>query len=296
MKVAWATDIHWTHADKYRQLEFLASVADVAPDVLFLTGDIAEGSSVCGTLTGIRASLRDHGGLDTQIAFVLGNHDYYGASVSGVRTLVEATTDGERLSYCNTRVMHYLTTDGPMWIGDVAVVGVDGWGDGRHGDLEKGRHWRLYDWDTINDLKRTDGQAPVEALRRLAAHDAMTLANQLIAVAKRRPERVLVLTHVPPWPGASWHMGKVGDDYALPWFTCRAVAEVLEVFVRAHPNIAVRVLCGHTHSPGHYVHEVKLTDNMRVKIECFTGHATYQYPKLTYPRLTEMNAIGEWFE
>ena len=59
------------------------------------------------------------------VYFVLGNHDHFGAAIGDVRDAAMAA--GEAL--------HWLPPTGVVPLGeDAALVGVDGWADGRHGN------------------------------------------------------------------------------------------------------------------------------------------------------------------
>jgi len=53
----------------------------------------------------------------------------------------------------------------------------------------------------------------------------------------------------------------------LPYFSCKAVGDVMEKVMRAYPQSILLVLCGHTHGGG----EIKVLDNLRV----LTGEAEY---------------------
>jgi hypothetical protein len=126
------------------------------------------------------------------------------------------------------------------------MVGVDGWGDARCGDLAS--KVQLSDWDLIAEFapSRYDRPARVELLRQLGSAEAAALADQLARVPADT-RQVLVLTHVPPFPECCVYDGKPSEPAYLPWFTCIATGEVLLDHARAHPERRVVVLCGHCH-------------------------------------------------
>ena len=64
--------------------------------------------------------------------------------------------------------------------------------------------------------------------------------------------------------------GAISDDDWLPWFTCKAVGDVLLETAAAHPDKHFTILCGHTHGSGH-VH-------IRPNLEVHTGGAEYGRP------------------
>ena len=83
---------------------------------------------------------------------------------------------------------------------------------------------------------------------------------------------IWVLTHVPPFPEACWYKGQAGDSQWTPDFVCGAVGNVLHEFAVEHPQINLRVLCGHGHNRGVF----QKHDNLMV----FTASAEYQFPKV----------------
>jgi predicted MPP superfamily phosphohydrolase len=79
--LAWATDVHLNFLTDHDLMAFCASVAELRPDALVLTGDIAEAPNL-GRLLGRVASA-----LERPIYFVLGNHDFYHGSIAEVPAL-----------------------------------------------------------------------------------------------------------------------------------------------------------------------------------------------------------------
>lgn len=106
MRLAWLTDIHLDHGP----------LGDIDADGLLVTGDISNSCSLQMHL----AELAQR----TPLYFVLGNHDYYGSSITGVRQQVPQWAGS------------WLHQDGPITLGEWQLVGVDGWGDGRIGNAE----------------------------------------------------------------------------------------------------------------------------------------------------------------
>ena len=92
----------------------------------------------------------------------------------------------------------------------------------------------------------------------------------VLPLALAAHEHVVLLTHVPPFREACWHLGRTSDDDWLPFFTCHAVGEVIRDCLRQHPERRLTVLCGHTHSAGN----CRPAENLEV----FTGSAEYGSP------------------
>src|SRR5688500_3859995 len=175
------------------------------------------------------------------IYFVLGNHDFYRANIRVVRGDIPRAAKGAT----------YMPAVPSVQLTDrITMIGVDGWGDARAGDLAS--TVQLSDWNLIDELKKhkTDREARIEHLQRLGAAEGRLLAEKLAAVAGA-PE-LLVLTHVPPFPEACVYDGEQSGPAWLPWFTCTATGAALDAHAQAHPEQAITVLCGHSHGIGVY--------------------------------------------
>jgi hypothetical protein len=211
------------------------------PHILLVTGDIGESNSVAQFVTELAQI--------APIYFVLGNHDYYRSSIASVRAEVQRLdVDGGAT---------WLPAQSPLRLTPrVVMLGVDGWGDARCGDVAS--TVQLSDWNLIDDFRRcrSDPAARIEVLQRLGNNEARALADLL----SRAPpsEQLLVLTHVPPFPEACVYDGQQSDPAWLPWFTCIATGEVLARHARANPSTMITVLCGHSHGAGTFRPEPNL--------------------------------------
>jgi 3',5'-cyclic AMP phosphodiesterase CpdA len=260
MRLAWLTDIHLDFIDAPARAALAATVRAARPDGVIVTGDIAIAPTVHALITELGAA------IGAPLWFVLGNHDFYRGSVDEVRArALAANQQGGAATWLQAAgVIRLAGASVPT-----ALVGVDGWGDGRLGDFARTRV-ELNDFYLIDELARV----PREVLRtRLAAYGdeaAATLAP-LLAEALSWAEHVVVATHVPPFREACWHEGAISDDNWLPFFTCAATGEVIRAALAAHPAARATVLCGHTHSDG----EAAILPNLRV----LTGAADYGRPR-----------------
>jgi len=208
--------------------------------------------------------------LHMPIYFVLGNHDFYRGSIADTRAAVAKMIRGsDKLTHLSQAGVVELTPN-------TCLMGHDGWADGRLGDLDGSdvilndfllidelRHWRdrhALDKPVLRTILQKLGDAAAEHLRGL------------LPVAAAKYPQVIVATHVPPLREAAWHEGRPsGDDY-LPFFSCKAVGDVLLDTARSHPDCQVLVLCGHTHGGG----EMQPLENLRV----LTGPAEYGRPRV----------------
>src|SRR5713101_6403878 len=120
MRLVWLSDLH---------LDFVKSDADIVALCDGVTGTGAD-IVLLGGDTGTAATLERYlllleRTLQRPIYFVLGNHDFYGSSISAVRELARD------LCRRSTR-LHWLPEQGLVELDDrVGLVGHDSWADGR---------------------------------------------------------------------------------------------------------------------------------------------------------------------
>ena len=258
MRVVWATDIHLNFLSAEGRAPFFSSIRAQQPDAVFVTGDIAEAPSLTHLLHEMRQAIQ------VPLYFVLGNHDFYYGSISQVRNNLKHWCQIQPgLIYLSRTKLVELTPT-------TALVGHDGWGDGRYGNYHLSPV-RLSDQELIADFQGLDREAVLGKLRALGDEAACYLRDRLDE-ALASYQRVICLTHVPPFKEACWYQGKMGSDDWLPYFAGQAVGEVLLNVSRERPDGHIIVLCGHTHHAG----IVQLRPNLRV----ITGSAEYGDPRI----------------
>ena len=261
MRLAWLTDIHLNFLDATERRRFLESVKEQA-DVVAVSGDIGESHDVVKYLQEMEEIVQK------PIHFVLGNHDFYRGSIAKTRVEVAELA---RESKC----LNYLTAMGVAELAPAtAIVGHDGWPDGRLGDYENSKVL-LSDHLLIAEISQwyrnynLDKRGLKETLTNLA-NEAARHFEGVVTEAAAKYRQVIVVTHVPPFREAAWYRGKTsGEDY-LPYFACKVAGDVLERTMQAYPQSKLLVLCGHTHGGG----ELQVLDNLQV----LTGEARYKHP------------------
>lgn len=257
-RLAWATDVHLNFLSASGLEAFREALAQQEADAVVITGDIAEAPTLEPLLSVLAAE------LELPIYFVLGNHDYYRSSIRDVRAVARELSR-------RSPWLAWLPALGVVELHrDVALVGVDGWSDGRCGDFMRSPVM-LNDYLLIADLAGTTKGERLDRLHRLGDAEAEALRGPLHE-ALQKYRRVIVATHVPPFKEACWHEGKISNDDWLPHFTCYAVGEVLREAALDHPNQKIRVLCGHTHGAG----TAEILPNLKV----VTGAAEYGEPRV----------------
>ena len=130
------------------------------------------------------------------------------------------------------------------------LVGDDCWGDGRLGNPHS-TPVELRDFYLIEELTGHSRPDLVRLLNKLGDEAGARLRAKLEA-AVAESAQVVVVTHPPPFEGATWHEGRISSSDWLPWFACQAAGSVLMQVAAAHPDSGFTVLCGHTHSGGVY--------------------------------------------
>ena len=253
MDILWITDPHLDHLTASARTQWFDRLESFEGSGILLTGDIGESDTVFGFLDEI--SKRHH-----SIWFVLGNHDYYGSTISSMRCRVEAFA-------AEHETLHYLHSAEPIYYDhDSVLIGVDGWSDGRAGDFLSS-NIMLNDYRRIGELSGLESNARLARLQALGAVEADTLRRTLAKLSGTPIRQVRIATHVPPFPEACWYQGSNEINEWTPHFTCVAVGKEILRFAHAHPTTQVDVLCGHAHNEG----SVTLAPNLRVE----TGRAVY---------------------
>lgn len=258
MKLAWLTDIHLNFLRDAALDAFLVMLADTEADAFVITGDIGEADDVARHLNAIDTAAR------RPVYFVLGNHDFYRGSIAMVRETVQ-----QLCAVCPD--LHWLPDAGVVPLSaEACLIGHDGWGDGRLGDYF-GTDVLLNDFGLIGEFGGFE-EAKDERLARMLAlgDEAAAHLRSVLPDALSRFRHVIVATHVPPFRESCWHEGQVSNDDWLPFFTCKAVGDVLAEAMTAAAERRMTVLCGHTHCGG----EVAVLPNLRV----LTGGARYGNP------------------
>ncbi len=258
--IRWLTDLHLDHAPPEAIQRLHAALRSNASVPVILTGDISTASRLVEDLERLADA------AEAAIYFVLGNHDHYGASVGTVRDQVLALN-------ARRPEIAWLPPAGVVTLAPgTALVGVDGWADGRHGNPMT-TPLVLNDDKFIRELAEQSSRAGRLAVRRaLADADATRLATLLSRARESGAERILVATHVPPFPSALAAGQRIAHPHWHPLLISGATGEVLDAFARQHPEIHLDVHAGHSHAAA----AVTIHPNLTVRV----GGARYGRPTI----------------
>lgn len=227
MKLSWLTDIHLNFLKNGARINFYKNIVARNSDALLISGDIAEAPSLSTFLREMVSYIKK------PIYFVLGNHDYYRSEIVTVKNEMTQLTNDEPLLY-------WLPSSGPQGLDNNAIlVGQDGWADGRLGDYYNSTV-SLHDSRMIPDLFQqviVGRKQLLEKMQQLADADAQQLEIHLQQAIAKNPQKIIVLTHVPPFKEAALHKGKPSEEGHLPFFSSKAIGDVLMAIATENPNI-----------------------------------------------------------
>jgi hypothetical protein len=144
VRATWLTDLHLNFLDEERLKAFATTLMRERPECILVTGDTGEAPDVLQLFEAL--------GLIAPIYGVLGNHDYYRSTIAAVRERARTTS-------------WWLPAREPIRLsGSTMLVGIDGWGDARCGNLDSES---LYDWRFVGELDKFG--LPAGAARETAA-------------------------------------------------------------------------------------------------------------------------------
>lgn len=275
------SDIHLNFCHEEGIKQFCRRLIEARPDVVVITGDIAEAQNVVPLL----GLLQIHTAPETfPIFFVLGNHDYYNGSIRDVKKTMENLftyqhkgikvpqigkgDPGKRLVWLGSSEVVPLTND-------VCLVGADGLYDGQYANWFASRV-DMNDYYVIKELSWpacvTRGDR-FDAMNVIAKEDATLIkANIDLAFKEYKAKKVFVATHIPPFKENAVYNGKVSDEHWMPHFSSKATGDELLAAAIENPDKEIVALCGHSHGEA----EVKPMPNLL----CYTGPARYRHPAI----------------
>ena len=268
--IAWCTDLHLELREgigEARIKRFFQEIDDASADAVVVSGDF-------GILDHLDYYLKNYiQHIRTKIYFVLGNHDFHGRSIAQTREMAVNLTHSHH-------PLEWLPESGIVPLSqDWALVGHDGWGDGRYGNVLES-NFVPNDYLLIQDLAslfniggKADKVGLVQAIKQQGEIAARHF-KEVLPKAFETHQNVLAITHVPPFSEASLLNGKAADPNSetFPHFACKAVGDAFLEVLSKHPKNNLLVLCGHTHNEG----SVEVRPNMKV----YVGKATYNEPQI----------------
>lgn len=257
-RIGWMTDLHLDFLSKAGRRAFIDELVKKEPELLLVGGDTATASLLeeC-----FREMARR---LPCPICFVLGNHDFYGGSLAEVQKWAASVREwSENLFWLpNSGIIELTPT--------TALIGHDGWADGRLGNYATSQVM-LNDFFKIKELCGLDKEQRLLQMHTLG-DAAARYAAEWLPRALQSYQKVVFLTHVPPFRESCWHEGNISNNQYLPFFSSGTMGDVLRSVMRQHLDRDLLVLCGHTHGIG--------TAHILPNLTVLTGGAEYGEPML----------------
>ncbi|HQU82524.1 MAG TPA: metallophosphoesterase [Pyrinomonadaceae bacterium] len=250
MKIAWATDIHLDRLSANDYLEYKDYLQELNPDCLIISGDIAEGEKVCQSLADFDKD------FVFPIYFVLGNHDFYFSSFAEREKQIENLV-------ATSNKLKWLTNSDIISLNDsTALIGTEGWGDGRNGTLNISKGYTK-DLLMIEDYKGLDRSEIKKLLNERGSYYAEKLRKNFDQAVKNY-ENVFLVTHVPPFVEVCIDRSlRIYDEFRQPFYTCKVIGDMLLEKMNENPKCRLTVLCGHTHEKA----DAQILKNLRVRVK-----------------------------
>lgn len=249
MRILWLTDLHLDRATERDRKGLFRQLRNDEADAAIITGDISEGKALTIHLCELGRALAPR-----PVYFVLGNHDFYGASFAEVDRAVAMVTAGQR------NLRHLGRGEIIPLAQDKALIGHRGWPDGRAGVGDRSGVVNQ-DRQMIADLRGVSNRAAFDRMRELGRVSAAYFRS-VLPYALKCYQHVLVATHAPVVEQAALYNGRrCGGDF-LPHFVNTSAGGVLVGIARHHPKSRLTVLCGHTHSAA----RVRGAENLEVLV------------------------------
>lgn len=263
MRIVWLSDIHLNFLEERKRHRFVAQVAARAPDAVVISGDIADGWTVIPALELVAARIA------CPVYFVLGNHDFYHRGIATVRAAVRVAVRGTRMVYLPDAGVAQLRPD-------MAIVGHDGWADGRQGDYA-GSAFQPNDFAHIQDFEVfASKEQRLRLMQHLASEAAAHFAH-VLPLAAARNAHVVAVTHVPPFAAAARYRGRPSSPDVLPFYSSQCLGEVMVTVMARYPACQLTVLAGHTHDDVRHT----VAPNVHVR----TAAAVYGRPRIAELRI-----------
>lgn len=254
-RLLFAADLHLDCSEPWM---FMEAIRDFDFDTLVIAGDVGNALTTTDYLRTIQEVLRK------PVLFVLGNHDFYRGGP--IDTLLKQY----EWEFATWPVMHLNEHKLIELSPSTALVGIDGWADGRGGEGTKST-MRINDSLYIHDLcqaAKLGDEALFARMGQLADQSKIAL-RQVLTLALEHYETVYVVTHVPPLEKACRYLGLPNPQNSLPFFCNPTMGKELKRLARLYPQRQIKVLCGHTHDRFYY---------QSGNLEVWVAGATYRYP------------------
>jgi Icc protein len=155
-----------------------------------------------------------------------------------------------------------------------ALIGHEAWADARYAPLPPAGVPR--DFTQIDDLKVLLREQFEKTLNQLGDASAVYIRKVLREALAADYQHIILVIHVPPFKEASLDKARrICSRERLPFYSCKAVGDVLLEVMSENPDRRLTVLSGHTHEKC----EVDILPNLQVKV-LDAGYGTWYQPRI----------------
>lgn len=234
-KICWLSDLHLDRAEPDARDALLKQLQHEDFDRAIITGDIATAEFLAEELE----RLADACG-NKPLYFTLGNHDFYGSSLSQTYANVNKLC-------AKVPNLHHLQDSGIVELNrTTALVGHHGWPDARAGwgrdtIIKSPDHSNIEDFQKLSDPQcftkmESLGRQSTDHIRKSVLH------------ALNKYKHIVVATHVPPFVTSVFFGDNYSGNAQLPHFANVGMGAMLISIAKGVPGKKITVLCGHTHT------------------------------------------------
>ena len=248
-ELLWLSDLHLERASEDEKKRFLERLKSAHYNAALITGDISTSEHLMCHLQEISNACGER-----KVYYLLGNHDYFGGSISKVDRAVTSLS----------RKYQNLI---PLGHGEIielspgtALIGHRGWFDGQAGAGE-GTSIESPDHLKIDDFKHLDRSQFFERLRQLGEQSA-DYFRRVLPAALCRYSHVMIATHVPPFYQGVKYNGQDCHWERQPYFTNSAAGNVIVGILKRFPRRKITVHAGHSHSAAN----VRMSSNLAIQV------------------------------
>lgn len=247
--VLWLGDLHLDRASQRQRDILFDRISKTESNCVVVSGDISSSRHLHVHLEQLSAACAPR-----PVHFVTGNHDYHGSGINEV--------EGGLTALCGSH--EYLNhLDGKSIIplgGGVGLIGIRGWADLRAGY----GHETVIDSPDRHAIRDFQGLTRDQALRKMTelGKESARAIRKVLPLALTQFRHVVIVTHVPPFPGAVTYDGRPCGRAHLPHFTNLSIGMAILGISRAFPERQITILAGHAHT--RFMAEIRPNLSIRV--------------------------------
>lgn len=258
MRFVWLSDLHLDFVNDDKIVQLSKEIVSKGADGILISGDISNSYSIKKHIKQLYNIIKK------PIYFVTGNHDYYGSNINYIDNeliqLSDSNADLIFLNYCSDAI----------YFEDFAVIGHSSWYDGKYGNY-MGSNVVLNDCVYIEDFSHGNKETLLNKYQKETIR-SINHFEKLISMAFSKINKILLITHIPPFKESAVYNGKQSDNNYLPFFSSKSLGNFLVRTMKKYTDKQMLVLCGHSHGSA----EVQKLKNLKI----LTGSAEYRNPKI----------------